>query len=231
VRPEPLVGRAGDDVAAERHEVEPEVRGGVHRVDVHARARRVRRGDDALEVGDGPDRVRRRGDGDPARALGQHRLDGPRGELERARLRIGEAHGRAGALGGDDPRPHVGVVVEPRADDLVARRPLLRRGGGEAHGQRRHARPEDDAVGLGTEQRRDRDARRLDELVGLVGGGERAVAVGAVAGAHPLGHRVDRDVDHLRSRRSVQPRPAVAQAGEALAVHARSARARARSCS
>ena len=45
----------------------------------------------------------------------------------------------------------------------------------------------------------------------------------------PLGHRLDRRVDHLRAGRAVQPRPAVAYAREALAVH-RAALASATSC-
>ncbi len=121
VRPEPLVGRAGERVAAERGDVDLAVRRGVDRVDVDAGAGGVGGGDDAGQVGDRADGVGGVGHGDPARAVGEHRLDRARGQLERAGLRVGEADGGAVALGVDDPRADVGVVVEARADDLVAR--------------------------------------------------------------------------------------------------------------
>ena len=84
VRAEPLVGRAGERVAAERGDVDRPVRRGVHRVDVDARAGRVGGVDDAAQVGDRADRVGGVGDRDPAGLVGQHRLDGARRQLERS---------------------------------------------------------------------------------------------------------------------------------------------------
>ena len=91
--------------------------------------------------------------------VGEDRLDGGGGQLERAGIGLGEAHLGTGAGRGDEPRGDVGVVVEARADDLVAglERPARRRG--EAHGQRRHRRSEDDALGAGAQQPRDGGAR------------------------------------------------------------------------
>ena len=63
-----------------------------------------------------------------------------------------EAHGRAGALGRDHPRPHVGVVVEPRDHDLVARRQRPPDGGRKPHRHRGHRGAEGDAARLGAEQ-------------------------------------------------------------------------------
>ena len=50
----------------------------------------------------------------------QHRLDGGGGQLEGLAVGLGEAHLDARAGGGDEPRRDVGVVVQARADDLVA---------------------------------------------------------------------------------------------------------------
>ena len=178
-------------------------------------------GDDPGEVGDRADGVGGVGDRDPARALRQHGLDGARRQLERLALRLGEAHGRARALGVDHPRADVGVVVEARADDLVAWRERAPDGAGEGHRQRGHAEAEDDLARGRAEQRAGARARRRDELVGRVRRRERAAVVGAAARAHPRVHRLDRGVDHLRARRPVEPRPARGrEPGEALAVQA-----------
>jgi hypothetical protein len=160
------------------------------------------------------------GDRDPARALGQHGLDRARGQLERAAVRLGEAHRGARALGVDDPRADVGVVVQTRADDLVARSERAPDRARKGHRQRGHAEAEDDLLRWRAEQRARARPRRRDELVGRVRRREHAAVVGAAPGAHPRVHRLDRRVDHLRAGRAVEPRPARAgEAGEALAVH------------
>ena len=231
VRAEPLVGRAREHVGVQLLDVDPAVGRRVHGVDVHAGTGGVGGGDDAGQVGNGADRVGRGGDGDVPRAVGEHGVDGCRRELERLRLRLGEAHGGLRAGGGEQPRRDVGVVVEPRAHDLVAGAQRASGGRREAHREVGHAGAEDDALRVGAEQRRDARARGGDELVGALGGREQAAVVGVVAGAHELRHRLDRAVDHLRAGRTVEPRPAVAQAREPLAVHPVTSRSRSRSCS
>ena len=178
VRAEPLVGRARERVAAERGDVDRAVRRRVDGVDVHARARGVGGGDDAGQVRDRADRVGGVGDRDPARAVGEDGLDRARGQLERLGIGLGEAHRGAVALGVDDPRGDVGVVVEPRADDLVAGLERAADGAGERHRQRGHREAEDDLRGRRAEQRAGARARGLDELVGGVRGGEHAALVG-----------------------------------------------------
>ena len=71
-------------------------------------------------------------------------------------LGLGEAHRRPGALGRDQPRAHVRVVVQARADDLVARPQRAPGGGREAHRHGGHARAEGDAARVAAEQRRRR---------------------------------------------------------------------------
>ena len=160
------------------------------------------------------------GDRDPARAIGEHGLDRARGQLERVAVGLGEAHGGARALGVDDPRADVGVVVQARADDLVAGPERAPDRAGEGHRQRGHAEAEDDLRGRRAEQRAGARPRGRDELVGRVRGREDAAVVGAAARAHPRVHRLDRGVDHLRAGGAVEPRPAgVREAREALAVH------------
>jgi hypothetical protein len=219
VRAEPLVGGARERVAAERLYVEAPVRRGVHGVDVHARAGGVGGGDDAGKVRHRADRVGGGGDRDPPRSVAEDGLDRARGQLEGVGLGVGEAHGRAGPLGRDQPRADVGVVVEPRAHDLVAGLQRAAGGGREAHGHRGHARAEGDAARIAAQQRADARAGARHQLVGVVRGREEAAVVGVVAGAHELGHGLDRAVDHLGAGRAVEPRPAVAQPREAVAVH------------
>ena len=91
VRPEPLVGRARQRVAAEGGDVDRAVRRGVDGVDEDARAGGVGGRDDARQVGDGADRVGRGGDRDPARARREHGLDRGGGQLERLAVGLGEA--------------------------------------------------------------------------------------------------------------------------------------------
>jgi hypothetical protein len=217
VRAEPLVRGADQRVAAEPRGVDRPVRRRVDRVDVDAGAGGVGGGDDAGQVGDRADGVARRGDRHPACPLAQRCLDRGGGQLERPGLGIGVADGRARALGRDPPRRDVRIVVQPRAHDFVAGAEGAGDGRGEAHRQRGHARPEDDAARVAAEQASDGLARRGDELVGRLGRAEDAAVVRVVAAAHEVGHRVDGGVDHLRPRRAVEPRPAVAQAREALA--------------
>ena len=71
----------------------------------------------------------------------------------------------------------------------------------------------------GAEQAGDRGAGLVDERVGALGGLEGAAVVGGVARAHPGRHLLDGVVDHLGAGGAVEARPAVAETGEAGAVH------------
>ena len=63
-------------------------------------------------------------------------------------------------LGGQHPRPDVGVVVQPGDHDLVARAATLGQRAREVVGQLGHAAAEDDAAGIGAEQVGHRRAAR-----------------------------------------------------------------------
>ena len=72
----------------------------------------------------------------------------------------------------------------------------------------------------GVEHPGHRGPRALDDLLRRPRVRERPALVGGAPGAHPVRHRLDRGVDHLRAAGAVQARPAVGQPGEAVAVHA-----------
>ena len=73
---EELVGAAHEQVGAKCSNVDRQMRTGVHRVDVGQRTDRVRRLDDAPDVSDGAERVRREPDGHDLRPRPQHRVQG-----------------------------------------------------------------------------------------------------------------------------------------------------------
>ena len=214
MRAEPLVGRAGERVAAERGDVEAAVRRGVHGVDVDARAGVVRGGDDpARGRGSVPTALEACGHRDPARALREHRLDrrspaarasparARRSARSRRRARRAITHGRTLASWsrrvqtisspGSSVRPTApakaivsAVMLEPKT--ISARRRAEQRAGARA--------------------------RRRDELVGRVRGRERAAVVGAAAGAHPGGPSPRSRVSTICVPAGpVEPRPAVAR--------------------
>ena len=219
MRPEPLVGRAGQRVAAERGDVDRAVRRGVDGVDEDARAGAVRGGDDARQVGDRADRVGGGGDRDPARALPRARPRRRRRAARACRDRARRSAPRAGARGGDEPRRDVGVVVQARADDLVAglQRSARRRrrsawSAPSSTGRRRRP-PASRRAGARPRRAPARRARRCAR------GLEGAAVVGVVARAHPGRHLLDGVVDHLGAGGAVEAGPAVGEAGEAGAVH------------
>ena len=151
---EELVGRAGEEVGAERRHVDRCVRRVVHAVDVDQ---------GAGGVGEVGDRAARRascpaGWTPPVTATSRVRSLSTACDLRRRRARRSRGRSRPSARW----RPpasaaithgaHVGVVVEPGHDDLVARAPALGQGAGEVHGQLGHRPPEDDAAGVGRQQ-------------------------------------------------------------------------------
>ena len=220
MRPEPLVGRAGDHVGAERREVVAAVRRGVDGVEVHARAHAVGGGDDPLEVRHRADGVGGRGHGDPARAVGQDGLDGARGQLERVRARARRSarsrrrarrrsptgarwsRGRAACRRSRRPAPARAPTVAAKRIVVAVKLGPKKIPSGSPPSSVAHA-----ARVLWTSS--SVSWRVL----------ERAAVVGHAARAHPVGHRLDHAVDDLAAGGAVEPRPAVPEAGEAVAVH------------
>ena len=219
VGPEPLVGRARQRVAAQRRDVEGAVRGGVHGVDEDARARCVGGFDDPRQVGDGADGVAGGGDRHPARAPREHRFHRGGGQLERLALGIGEAHLGARAPGRDEPGRDVGVVVQ--AGETISSPGCSVR---HAAAEKRMVSavidgPKTTPSGSAPSRRATEARASVDQRVGALGGLEGAAVVRGVARAHPVRHLLDGVVDHLGAGGAVEARPAVAQTGEAGAVH------------
>ena len=125
-------------------------------------------------------------------------------ELAGLGVEVGPAHGRPDRLGGDHPGPHVGVVVEPGHDDLVARAPALGEGAGEVHRQLGHRAPEHDpGAGRRRAGRPSRRAARDDRGLGVALGRRHVAAVGQRRGQHVV-HRPRDDVGRLRAARPVE---------------------------
>ena len=143
---EELVGRADQEVGAHRGEVGGGVRGVVDAVDVEQRAHLVRAGGDRGDGRPGAEQVGGRGHRDEAGAVGD-RVERRQVQLGGVRVEPQPPHGDPGALGGLDPRPHVGVVVELAEDDLVAGRPGARQRAREVVRQRGGAAAVDDPLG------------------------------------------------------------------------------------
>ena len=209
VRAVPLVGAAGEDVAAEGVHVDRLVRSEVHGVDEHACTGVVGGGDDRREVGHRPDEVRGAGQRHPARALVDEGDDVARVEQAAAAVERGEDVLGACLVARDPPRRHVGIVVEARPHDAIAGLQRCRDGPTERQRQRRHVGAEHDPVRRPAEQRGDGPPGLLEQSVALVGSRERPAAVGVVPARCPCRHGVDRRVDHLGARRPVEPGPPV----------------------
>jgi hypothetical protein len=191
------------------------VRGGVHAVDVHQGARRVR------EVGDLPDRRHR-----PDRVAGRgHRHQtGTRTDqipvlshrqLAGGQVDIRPAHGCPGL----HPRPDVGVVVEPGQHHLVALTPASRQRAGHQVGQRGGARAEDHPGRIAADQIRDRRAGRADDLAGPAGGLVRGAPV-RHRGAHRPRDRGDHRLGGLGAAGPVEVHEPLGEGGVA-GPHAR----------
>ena len=151
--PEELVGRAGVEVRAERVDVDQHVGRVVDAVDVQQCPGGVGQlGDRPRTSGTGADQVGGRGHRDQPGPIGEDRGDllgssSPVSGSKSAQRTVAPA--RSAAI---DPRAHVGVVVEPGDDDLVARAPAPRQGAGEVHRQLGHRPAEHDAPRVGVQQ-------------------------------------------------------------------------------
>ena len=174
--------------------------------------------DDRRDVRDRPERVRRAGHGDPAGARPDPLDD--RVDRQPAGLAVerGEHHRRAGVVGGEPPRRDVGVVLEPGADDLVARPERAPDAPGERQGERRHVGPNTMPPGSAPSSFATARARRRHHRPG--GHARREPPAAVRVGAALRGSRasrVDRGVDHLGAGRTVEASPAVGQPREAIA--------------
>ena len=102
---------------------------------------------------------------DHARPLRELRLEVV--EVEREVLvHAREADDDAEVLGEREPWRDVGVVVEPGADDLVARFQRASERAGEQEVERGHARPEGDLVRMALQEAAGGRVRALDQLDG-----------------------------------------------------------------
>ncbi len=202
VRPEELVRRAEQDVDVPARDVDPPVRPVVDRVRPRKRAGAVRELDDPGDVGRRPDRVRRDRERDHARPPGELRLEVAQVERE-VFVNAREADDDAEVLLERQPRRHVGVVIEPGADDLVAGLELPAERAREQEVQRGHALAEGDLVGMAREEAARCRARPLDQLDGPDARPVRRADVRVVL-AQVARDRVDHVVRALRPTRPVE---------------------------
>ena len=202
VRPEELVRRAEQHVDVPTRDVDPPVRAVVDGVRPRERAGAVRELDDPGDVGRRPDRVRRDREGDHPRPLGELRLEVVEVEREVV-VHASEADDDAEVLLERQPRRHVGVVVEPGADDLVARSELPAERAREQEVERGHALAEGDLVGMAGEEAAGGGAGALDQLDGADAGLVRRADVRVVL-AQVARDRVDHLVRALRPARPVE---------------------------
>ena len=215
MRPEELVRRAQQDVAAEVRDLDVAVRRVVNRVDPGEGADRVRDLDDLRRRSDRPDGVRRQREGHDLGPLGDERAQVL--EVDPAlRVEVGELHDDALVVGDLEPRRDVGVVVELRRDHLVACSPVARGGPGEREVERRHVLPEGDLVRPHAEQVGCCGARRCDHVIGDHRGDEPAAGV-RVRREHVARHRLEHGVRHLRPCGAVEVGHGDVQRVEAVA--------------
>ena len=213
VRAIPLVRGAGVEVGSQRGHVDRPVRGGVHAVHVYKSADRMRQVGDPAHVGPGPDRVAGGRDRHQPGPLSDQVLVLVQRQLAGLRVDVGPAQRRPGGCRGGDPRPDVGVVVQPADEHLVAGSPGLRQGSGEQVGVRGHRLPEEDPARVHPQQVAGCQPGGRDDRVGPHAAGEGAVAVGHRT-AKSVGHRVADRGWHLRAAGAVQVRQPLGERGE-----------------
>ena len=147
VRPEPLVGAAHQEVGVEGADIDRAVRRVGDRIDVGQGADLVGARDDVADRVDRPDRVAGETDGDQLRMAVQLALEVLEVEGQVVLADVDLAHGHPAVGGHRLPGADVGLVVEGRDHDLVAR--LERRADAptDVQGQRRHVVAELDLLG------------------------------------------------------------------------------------
>ena len=201
MRSEELVGRARQRIDAEAIEVDDAVRAGVDGIDVHQAAGVVDRPGDGGDVGPGADQVRRRGDGHESGPVRQHGLHVRQRQLGRRGIEVDPANGCPDPFGRLDPRPNVGVVVQPGDHDLVARSPRNGEGPGQVVGELGRGAPEHDSPRNGTDQVGHRGAGVGHDPIGVA----FAVGPGPAVGQRLRQRGGDRIDDRPGSLRATGP--------------------------
>jgi hypothetical protein len=201
---EVLVRRRRDEVGAEPVQVDRPVLREMDAVERDERTGLLRERDDVGNRGRRADGVGREGAGDELGSRTDRRREVVEIERDVVRTHVDPSDRRARILGGEDPGPHVRVVIQARDGDLIARPPRAPDRSRQVQQQRRRVLPEDDLARITAEQIGARAPRVRDQRVDLLAHPEGSVGVGG-AGAHPSRHGVDRRVDHLRAPRRVDP--------------------------
>ena len=178
VRPEPLVGAAHEEVGVERLDVDRAVRRVGDGIDVGQGADLVGAGDDLADRVDRADRVAGVADRDELgarRELGLEVLEVER-DVVLADVDLAD---RDAAIGGHRlPGRDVGLVVEGRDDDLVARAERGADAPPDVEGERRHVVAELDLVrARRTEEVGDGGVRLIGDGVAQLAGREGAAAL------------------------------------------------------
>ena len=204
VRPEELVGRAGEEVGAERLDVDRRVRREVHAVDVEQRAGGVRQAAIARTSGIVPIRL-------DAAVTATSRVRSPSSGVDAATVELGglgvevdPAHGGAGRSAAITQGRTLRVVVEPGHHDLVARAPVLGQGPGEVDRSAGSSlRPNTMPPRVGAEQVGHRGAAAGTASLGVALGRRHVAAVGQRTGEHVV-DRLRHHVGRLRAARAVE---------------------------
>ena len=174
----------------------------MHRVRPCERAGGVCELGDAGRVDERAGCIRREREGDDARAVAELSLEVVEVQ-RRVVVHLDELHGEPEVVCELEPRRHVRVVVELRAQDLVAWCERAPDGPRKREVESRHVRAEDRLVGAAAEECRRRQARLRDERVAAPAVAERAAEV-RVRLPEVAGDRVDHRVGALRSAGGVE---------------------------
>jgi hypothetical protein len=213
MRPEELVRRAHEEVDAGRFDVDRAMRAVVDRVHPRERACFVREVCDASNVRDRPDGVRGPGESDDASPLRELAFEIVHVDRAVLLVQVGEADHEAEVARQLEPGGDVAVMVESRAEDLVARTERACGGAREREVERRHVRTEAAFLRQAAEEARRRGVGFLDDRVRaparLVGASDVRVRLPQVAG-----DRLDDAVGALRSAGAVEERRRPAECGE-----------------
>ena len=215
MRPEELVRRADQHVAAPGGNVDRPVRAVVDGVDPGERARLVRQLDHAAHVGRGADGVGGRRERDHPCPVGA--LRGEVVEVEReVVVHVDEPDDDPDVLGERQPGSDVRVVVEARHEHLVAGLELAGERAREQEVEGRHALAERHLAGIAAQEGRRALVRRVDELVRVARRRVRRPDVGVVLAQVPA-DRVDHLVGALRAARPVEEGERTVERGVARA--------------
>ncbi len=201
-----LVRGTEENIGFHRFDVRPFVGRRVDGVHPGEGARLVGELADAMGVDGRAERIRSEREGDDSGSVREQRL-------EVGEVVVGETHDDPDVVLKLQPGRDVGVVVEPRADDLVALAQLPAERAGQHEVEVGHARPEDRLFRGASEEARGRCARLFDERPASPARFELAADV-RVRLAEVVRDRVDHRVGNLRPGRPVEERVRPLERGE-----------------